>query len=88
VLNDAVPLAPAFAVAPAGVTFAVPMVVLPSLNVTVPVGPWMLLLWDAMLTDKVTAWFVGTGFGLAPSDEVVEAGVTVTVSVAGAVTGL
>ena len=55
VLREAVPLAPVVEVALAGVTFAVPTVVLPSLNVTVPVGPWVLLLWDAMLTDRVTA---------------------------------
>jgi len=88
VLKDAVPLAPAVAVALAGVTLAVPIAVLPSLNVTVPVGPCVLLLWDAMLTERVTAWFAGTGFGLAPSEALVEAGVTVTMSATGVVTEL
>jgi len=81
VLRDAVPLAPAVAVALAGVTFAVPIEVLPSLNVTVPVGPWVLLLCELIFTDKATAWFVGTGFGVAVTEEVVLAGVTVTMSV-------
>lgn len=38
-LMEAVPLAPAVEVAPAEVTVAVPIVALPSLKVTVPVGP-------------------------------------------------
>ena len=88
VVKTAVPLAPTVVVAPAGVTFAVPMVLLPSLNVTVPVGPCVLLLWEPMVTDKLTCWFGGTGFGVADPDAVVVAGVTVTISVTAVVTGL
>jgi hypothetical protein len=75
-------------VALTGVTFAVPMEVLPSLNVTVPVGPWVLLLWEPIVTDKVTCWFAGTGLGLALSEADVVAGVTVTETVVGALGGL
>ena len=85
---EAVPLAPALDVAPAGVTEAVPMVVLPSLKVTLPVGPCALLLCELIPTDKVTAWFAGTGFGLAVMEAEVLAGVTVTVSFTGVVTAL
>jgi hypothetical protein len=88
ILNEAVPLAPTVAVAPAGVTFAVPRLAVPSLNVTVPVGPCALLLMDPMVADKVTCWLVGTGFALAATDAVVAVGVTVTVSVTAVVTGL
>ena len=82
VVKVAVPLAPTVAVAPAGVTFAVPMVVLPSLNVTVPVGPCVLLLWEPMVTDKVTCWFGDTGFALADTEAAVAAGMTVRLRVA------
>lgn len=89
VVKEAVPLAPVVEVAPAGVTVCgVPMVLLPSLNVTVPVGPWVLLLGDVIVTDRVTCWFVGTGFWLADIEAPVEAGVTVTETVVGEVGGL
>ena len=81
VVKTAVPLAPTVAVAPAGVTFAVPMVVLPSLNVTAPVGPCVVLLWEPMVTDKVTCWFGGAGFGLAATEAAVAAGATVRLRV-------
>ena len=53
VFKTAVALAPAVTVAPAGVAVAVPMVVVPSLKVTFPVGPVMLLLGVVIATDKV-----------------------------------
>ena len=81
-VKEAVPLAPALDVALAGVTVAVPIEVPPSLKVTVPVGPWVLKACELMATDTVTAWFVGTGLGLAVREEDVVAGVTVTMSVA------
>ena len=81
-VKEAVPLAPALDVKLAGVTVAVPIEVPPSLKVTVPVGPWVLKACELIATDKVTAWLVGTGLGLAVREEDVVAGVTVTMSVA------
>ena len=78
---DAVPLAPTVEVAPTGVTVAVPIVVVPSLKVTLPVGPWALLLWVAITTDRVTCWFTGTGLALGVKVGVVVAGVTIRLSV-------
>ena len=54
VVREAVALAPAVAEAPAGVALAVPRVAVPSLNVTVPVGPCVLLLCEEMATESVT----------------------------------
>lgn len=86
-LIEAVPLAPTVD-APAGVTVAVPMVLLPSLKVTLPVGPCALLLCELIAIDKVTAWFAGTGFAATDKTADVLAGVTMTVSFSGVVTGL
>ena len=75
-------------VAPTGVTLTVWMVLLPSSNVTLPVAPVVLILWELIVTDRVTCWFVGTGFWLALNEAAVEAGVTVTETVVGVPGGL
>jgi hypothetical protein len=53
VFKVAVALAPAVVVAPAGVSGAVPIVAVPSINVTLPVGPTALLLCVLIATDNV-----------------------------------
>ena len=53
IFKIAVALAPAVAVAPAGARVAVPIVAVPSLNVTFPVGPSVLLDCELIATDRV-----------------------------------
>jgi hypothetical protein len=65
------------AAVPVELTVAVPIAVVPSLKVTLPLGPVVLLLWELIITDRVTCWFAGTGLALSVKAVVVVAGVTV-----------
>jgi hypothetical protein len=88
VFKTAVALAPAVAVAPTGVTVAVPRLVVPSMKVTFPVGPAVLLDCVLMATDKVMPWLVCTVVAPAVTTVAVVALDTVTVSATGVVTAL
>jgi len=86
----AVPLAKAIAVAPAGTTVTgLPICVVPLKNVTVPPGPAVLLLCDAMVAVSVTGVAVVTPVaGVAPSPVAVVAFDTVQVAAEDALGGL
>ena len=72
-----------------GAAGTVPMVVVPSLNTTLPVAPVTLLLCDEIKAVKVTGVAVVTPVaGLGVTAVAVTAGVTITVSFTGVVTGL
>src|SRR5215469_16509379 len=88
-VNVAEPPANDTALAPAGTAATVPIVAVPSLNTTFPVAPNTLLLCDEINAVKVTGVVVVTPLvGLGVTPVAVVAGVTVTVSLTGVVTGL
>ena len=87
--NTAVPLAKALADAPAGTTVTgLPICVPPSENVTVPLGPATLLLWEVIVAVNVMGVPVVTVDTLGTVAVAVAAFVTVMLSVTGVVTAL
>ncbi|SRR6266566_5036576 len=88
-VSAAVPLAKARAEAPAGTTLTgLPIWVPPSENVTVPLGPTTLLLWEVIVAVNVRGVPEVTVDVLGTVAVAVVAGDTITVSVTAVVTGL